>query len=113
MKSIKDLHGKILTEMDILLADKIHLINEKKYTDYADVMELHIITVIKSHLNEILSDMNEEVPLEIVIPWGMVKIHEILLNFHINQSKVENDEYLDILNKISDRLFIRLFANHS
>lgn len=112
MEKIKDLQDKISLEMDILFTDKVHLINEKRYTDYEDIIELHIISIMKNHINETLNQLNEEVPLEILIPWGMVKIHELLLNFHNQQSKIETDEYLDILNKVSNRLFLRLFSTH-
>ena len=112
MEKVKELQKKISVEMDILMTDKVQLMNEKKCTDYTDVIELHIITVIKNHLDEMLSQITEEVPLEIVIPWSMVKVHEMLMTFYIDQSKIENDQYLDILNKVSDRLFLRLFSTY-
>jgi len=112
MEKVKDLQSKIALELDLLLTEKIHLINEVGSITYKDVIELHIISVLNMHISETLFSIEEEVAVEIMIPWSMVKVHEILLTFHNNQAKVETEDYLDILNKISNRLFLKLFSSH-
>ena len=112
MERITDLQSNISTELDVLLTEKIHLINEVGSITYEDVIELHIISVLNMHISETLFSIKEDVPVEVMIPWSMVKVHEILLTFHTNQSKVETEDYLDILNKISNRLFVKLFSSH-
>ena len=112
MEQIRDLQEKISLELDVLLTEKIHLINEVGNITHEDVIELHIISTMNMHISETLFKLTDNVPIEIMIPWSMVKVHEILLTFHNNQTKIETEDYLDILNKISNRLFLKLFSSY-
>ena len=112
MEKIRDLQEKVSLELDVLLTEKIHLINEVGNITHEDVIELHIISTMNMHISETLFNIKDDVAVEIMIPWSMVKVHEILLTFYNNQAKIETQDYLDILNKISNRLFVKLFSNH-
>lgn len=107
----KELQQELLLRIDLMTVEKIQSLQGKPVT-YEDVVELDILGTISSHLNAVFELSTEEVPFEILSAWSMIKIHKELLNLYMKQTKLKDDLYLDLLDKVANRLFISLFTTH-
>ena len=111
ISSTKEFQQEILLRLEILTTEKIHSLNGRAVT-YEDVIELDIINTVSSHLVAVFELTTDDVPFEILGPWSMVKVHKELLGLYNKQTKLRDDTYLDILDTVSNKLFISLFTAH-
>ena len=111
ISSTKEFQQEILLRMEFLTTEKIHSLKGKHVT-YEDIVELDIISTISDHLVAVFELTTEEIPFEILGPWSMIKVHKELLNLYTKQTKLKDDLYLDLLDKVANKLFISLFVSH-
>ena len=107
----KEFQQEMLLRMEFLVTEKMHSLQNKAVT-YEDVLELDIMQAISSHLVAVFEFTTEEVPFEILGAWSMIKVHKELMSLYNRQSRIKDDLYLDLLDKVANKLFIGLFITN-
>lgn len=102
---------EVLLRLELIITEKVHSLVGKSVS-YEDVIELDILHTISDQFNVIFDLTTEDVPFEILTPWMVLQTYKELLSLYIRQTKLKDDEYLKILDKMAGSLLMGLFATH-
>lgn len=102
---------EVLLRLELIITEKIHSLNGKAVS-YEDVIELDILHTISEQFNTIFDLTSDDVPFEVLTPWMVLNTYKQLLKLYIQQSKLNDDEYLKVLDRMAGSLLIGLFTTH-
>lgn len=112
ISSVKEMQQEVMLRLELLHTEKIQSLQEKPVS-FHDVIELDIIETVTAHLHATFEISSEDVPVDILLPWAIVKVHKDLLALYNKKTnRVTDNDYLEILDKVANKLFISLFAIH-